>query len=199
MKFFNFSIFSRNCPRAIRRAATVGEIPLSPNENLVKPLSRTVRDRENLSSSFALRRFSGQSFNQRRGVATLPVILLIGGLITEISIAGAFIAYFLSQSGFGIKLSEEALAAAQAGAQDAMIRIVRNKNFNPSPNPYTITIGNVSAQITVCKDTCAGINKFQVDSLGISFNKRRQIRAIIHVDNLTGKVELESEKEVATQ
>lgn len=129
-------------------------------------------------------------------VATLPVILLVGGLIVEIGIAGAFIAYFLNQSGFGVKLSEEALAAARAGVQDALIRIVRNKNFNPSPNPYTLTIGNRSAQITVCKDTCAGTDKFQVDSLGIAFTKRRQVRAILYVNNLTGEVKLESEKEM---
>jgi len=137
--------------------------------------------------------------NDKKAAVTLPVILLVGGLIAEISIAGAFIAYFLNQSGFGIKLSEEALAAARAGIQDATIRIVRDKNFNPSPNPYTLTIGNRSAEVTVCKDTCAGTDKFQVDSLGIAFNKRRQVRAIIHVNNLTGEVKLESEREVAIQ
>lgn len=137
--------------------------------------------------------------NDKKAAVTLPVILLVGGLIAEISIAGAFIAYFLNQSGFGIKLSEEALAAARAGIQDATIRIVRDKNFNPSPNPYTLTIGNRSAQVTICKDTCAGTDKFQVDSLGIAFNKRRQVRAIIHVNNLTGEVKLESEREVAIQ
>ena len=115
----------------------------------------------------------------------------------EIGIAGAFIAYFLNQSGFGIKLSEEALAAARAGIQDATIRIVRDKNFNPSPNPYTLTIGNRSAQVTICKDTCAGTDKFQVDSLGIAFNKRRKIRAVIYVNSLTGEVKLESEREIA--
>jgi len=138
--------------------------------------------------------------NDKKAAVTLPVILLVGGLIAEISIAGAFIAYFLNQSGFGIKLSEEALAAARAGTQDALIRIVRDKNFNPSPNnSYTLIIGNRSAEVTVCKDTCAGTDKFQVDSLGIAFNKRRQVRAIIHVNNLTGEVKLESEREVAIQ
>jgi len=132
-----------------------------------------------------------------KAAATLPVILLVGGLIVEIGIAGAFIAYFLNQSGFGIKLSEEALAAARAGIQDATIRIVRDKNFNPSPNPYTLTIGNRSAQVTICKDTCAGTDKFQVDSLGIAFNKRRKIRAVIYVNSLTGEVKLESEREIA--
>ncbi len=136
-------------------------------------------------------------FSGVNGVAVLPVILLIGGLITEIGIAGVFVAYYLSQSGFGIKASEEALAAAQSGIQDATLRIIRNRYFNPSPNPYTLNLGNYSAQITVCKDTCAGVGKFQIDSLGTSFNKQREIRAIVNVDNSTGEIRLESEKEVA--
>jgi len=131
------------------------------------------------------------------GAAVLPVILLIGGLIAEMGITGVFVAYYLNQSGFGVKLSEEALTAAQSGVHDAMLRIIRDKNFNPSPNPYNLNLGNYSAQITVCKDTCAGTGKFQIDSLGISFNKQRKIQAIINIDNYTGEVKLESEREIA--
>ena len=137
--------------------------------------------------------------------ATLPVVLLVGGLVVEIAIAGAFIAYFLSQSGFGVKLSAEALAAAKAGIQDAKMRIVRNKNFIPSPNPYTLTIGNNSAQITVCKElktvstACdtAMAGKFEITSLGTAFTKRRQVQAILYVASTTAEVKLESEKEIA--
>ncbi len=159
-------------------------VSCSPPTLKVLPVGRQVRR----ASKFRFR---------NGGVAVLPVILLIGGLIAEIGIAGVFIAYYLSQSSFGVKLSEEALAAAQSGTQDALLRIVRDKNFNPSPNPYTLNVGSYSAQITVCKDTCAGADKFQIDSLGVSFNKQRKIRAIINVHNLTGEVKLESEKETA--
>jgi hypothetical protein len=135
--------------------------------------------------------------------ATLPVILLIGGLVVEIGIAGAFIAYFLSQSGFGIKLSEEALAAARAGIQDATMRIIRSKSS--VPNSYTLTIGNRSAQITICKDkkTVSSAcdtemtGKYEITSLGAALTKRRQIRTILRVDSYTGEVKLESEREIA--
>jgi len=143
-----------------------------------------------------MKKFGNLTFRQS-GFASLPVILLIGGMLVELGITGAFIAYFLSQSGLGVRLSQDALSAAQAGVQDALIRIVRDKNFNPSSNPYAISVGNSSAQITVCKDTCAGSNKFQIDSLGTAFNKKRKIRAIIGVNNLTGEVKLESENEIA--
>ena len=139
--------------------------------------------------------------------ATLPMVLLIGGLVVEIGIAGAFIAYYLSQSGFGVKLSAEALAAAKAGIQDAKMRIVRNKNFTPSPNPYTLSIGNNSAQITVCKElktvstACdtAMAGKFEITSLGTAFTKRRQVQAILYINSTTGEMKLESEEEIAIQ
>lgn len=138
-------------------------------------------------------------FKAANGVATLPVIILIGGVLIEIGIAGAFMAYFLSQSGFGIKLSEEALAVARAGIQDAEMKIVRDKNFVlcPSSDPCILNVGNNSTQIIVCKDTCAGTGKFEITSLGSAFTKRRQIRAILSVSSTTGEVELESEKEIS--
>jgi hypothetical protein len=140
---------------------------------------------------------AGRQEKSKVGAATLPVVLLIGGLIVEIGIAGAFMAYYLAQSGLGVKLSEEALAAARTGIQDAKIRIVRNKSFIPDPNPYTLTVGNRTVQITTCKDSCAGTGKFQITSLGIALTKRRQVQAIVSVDSLTGEVKIESEKETA--
>lgn len=145
------------------------------------------------------------SLFRAKGAAALPIVLLVGSLLVEIGIAGSFIAYYLSQSGFGVKLSAEALAAAKAGIQDTKMRIVRNKNFIPSPNPYTLNIGNNSAQITVCKElktvstACdtAMAGKFEVTSLGMAFTKRRQIQAILYVDSITGEMKLESEKEIA--
>jgi len=145
------------------------------------------------------------SLFKAKGAAALPIVLLVGSLLVEIGIAGSFIAYYLSQSGFGVKLSAEALAMTKAGIQDAKMRIVRNKNFIPSPNPYTLTIGNNSAQITVCKElktvstACdtAMAGKFEITSLGMAFTKRRQVQAILYVDSITGEMKLESEKEIA--
>jgi len=147
---------------------------------------------------------SRQFFNSRKAAAALPIVLLVGGLMVEIGIAGAFISYFLGQSSFGVKLSEEALMAAQSGIQDAKIKIVRNKNFIPSPNPYTITVGNRSAQVTVCKDTrtasstcdTAMVGKYEITSLGEALTKYRRVRAILYVDDTTGEVKLELEREI---
>ena len=129
------------------------------------------------------------------GIAVLPTILLIGGLVVEIGIAGLFISYFLNSSGFGVKISEEALSAAKSGIDDAIIKIIRNKGSVIS-SPYTINIGNNSAQISVIKDL-PSVGKYEITSLGSAGLKRRRLQAIINVDNNSNEVKYESLKEIS--
>ena len=122
-------------------------------------------------------------------------MLFIGGIIVEIALAGAFISYYLSQSGFGVKMSAEALAAADAGVQDALIKIIRDKNFSSAG--YNLTVGNRSANIVVCKDSCSGTGKHKITSTGTAMLKRRKIEAIVNVNSTTGEVKIESVQEMA--
>jgi hypothetical protein len=141
--------------------------------------------------------------DNNKATAALPAMLFIGGIIVEIGIAGAFISYYLSQSGFGIKMSAEALAAAEAGVQDALIKIIRNKDFTSSG--YDLTVGNRSANIIVCKDTktvsslCDTENsgKHEITSIGSALVKKRKIEAIVNVNSATGEVKIESIQETA--
>ncbi len=54
-----------NCPATVREPSgerqQLARSRLSPNEDITNLSSRTERDRENLSSSFALRRFTGEN------------------------------------------------------------------------------------------------------------------------------------------
>lgn len=141
------------------------------------------------------------------GAAALLTVLMIGGIIVEIGIAFLFITYFLGQSGFGVKLSAEALAAARAGIEDGIIKIVRDKtiNYTTSGSPYTITVSSRSAQVTICKDTktaataCDTVNtgKHEITSLGSAFTKRRELRAILNVNSTSSEVQMESIQEIA--
>lgn len=142
-----------------------------------------------------------------KGVAALPTVMLVGGILTEIVVAGILITYFLSQSSIGTKLSSEALSTAYAGVGDGIIKVVRNKNidYSLSGSPYTISVGSRSAQVTICKDsktttlTCdtPALGKDEITSLGTAFTKKRQLRAILNVQSVTGEVRLESLSEVA--
>lgn len=138
------------------------------------------------------------------GMAALPMVLLIGGIVVEISLAGAFISFFAVQSGLGVKLSDEALAAAKSGVQDAVLKIIRNKNFS-SPSGYILATGNRSAVVTVCHDSYTAstacdtlsVGKDEIISTGSALLKRRKMKAMINIDSVSGEIKIESIEEIA--
>lgn len=146
------------------------------------------------------------SLPDERGMSALVLTLFIGGAVMEIALAGLFIAYFLGQSGFGAKLSAEALGAASAGVEDGLLKIVRNKNIDyaTSGSPYTLLVGSRTATVTICKDakTVASAcdtpqnGKSEVMATGVALTKQRKMRAIVNVDSVTGDVRVETRGEV---
>lgn len=133
-----------------------------------------------------------------RGQMALPVIILISGIIMEIAIAIAFVSHFASTSGLGDKLSVRALSVAQAGIRDASIKIARDKNFVPSPNPYNLTVGDDTVSISVEKnpgDLPTGSHR--VTATAVAGSRQRRLVGILSVDATTGKVITQSIKEEA--
>ena len=128
------------------------------------------------------------------GIAALPIILILGGLIGEIVIAATLSSYLLINAQFGIRLSNEAFLASQAGIKDALLRVTRDKNF--SSVLYVLAVNNASADVTVCKDICVGAGKDQIISIGKSQSRNRKLEAIAAIDSVTGEVRLESLKEL---
>lgn len=133
------------------------------------------------------------------GIAALPLVLMVGGLITAITIALLTGNFLATQSEFGLRLNSQAFSAATSGIQDAFLRIIRDKTFTGS---YTITFADGSmVDVTVCKDSiapvCVGLGKDQITALGKSQNRNRKFQAVVDVDAVTGEVELESLTEVA--
>lgn len=138
-------------------------------------------------------------WNTHRGQMTLPFILLISGIIVEIAIAGAFVTYFLSTSGYGERLAVRAETAARSGINDVFARIMQNKDFSFSScvTPYTYTIatgGGDTAQISLCRTTDATTNKytFSITSIGVAASHQKKFIATLLVDQTTGQVELQS-------
>jgi len=126
-----------------------------------------------------------------KGQAALPAVLLVCGVITEIAIAGTLIAFVLSGSGLGERLSSQALAAAKAGVRDAFVRISIDKTFN-APGGYSFSVDSRSVQVTVTK----GINTDTVIAIGTALSRQRKLEAILLVDQNTGKVDLKSIREI---
>lgn len=143
----------------------------------------------------------------RRGIIALPTILLISGIVLEISIALALVAYFLLQSGAGNKFSFEALLMAQAGVDDAVMRIIRNNDFGSGTVSYTLTTDIIrKVDVVVCRgyritsNVCdldqAISGKTEVDSLGKSLNKNRKLRAIININPENSEIKIETIEEI---
>ncbi|KKQ23085.1 hypothetical protein A2999_01685 [Candidatus Wolfebacteria bacterium RIFCSPLOWO2_01_FULL_38_11] len=136
---------------------------------------------------------------REKGAAVLPTILLFGGIAVEIGITGVLIALFLSQGSLGAKLSEEALAAANSGIEEGVLKIVRDKDYN-SISSSTLSVGDRSSvEFFICKDivSCGGTGKHTIYSIGSALNKRRKVNALIATDSITGEVKIEYIKEVS--
>ena len=74
------------------------------------------------------------------GAVTLPVFLLITLIVTELALAGVITANALNNTLFGERLAIEATQAARAGAQDAMMRVIRNCPVSVCPT-YSLLVG----------------------------------------------------------
>jgi len=131
------------------------------------------------------------------GVAALPTLLLVGGIITIISISLTTSVYLYINSTQGANLSLCALSAAKSGIYDGLMKVIRDKSLTSAS--YNFSIGNQSAAIVICRDSeaCGGSGKFKVSSTGSALTRRKKIEAIVSVDSITGLVKLESMTEVA--
>jgi len=142
-----------------------------------------------------------QVSQKKRGIASLSTILMVSGIIAEIALIGVILAFLFSASGFGGRLAAESLAAAQAGIEDGIYRIITN-NYTSS---YTITVGpnNRLAQITIEKDpvdlgTCAVLwgCRFRIRSTGQVFLSNSRMEAILGVDPISREIRIQSLREI---
>ena len=139
---------------------------------------------------------------KEKGVAALPVILLISGIIMELVAASAFLAFSFSSGSFGTVLASEALFGARTGAEDGIYRIIKN-NY---PSSYNLTVSSgshtVTIDVTVEKDplgvcTCLGSGCcYRVRSTGRVLFRERKVEAIMSVDQNTREIKKESFKEI---
>ena len=140
-------------------------------------------------------RTTAYDLRAKEGVAALPTILVLGGLVTEIIISVVATSYLFIESEFGNKLSADAFLAAKAGAADAIMKVVRDKTYTSATT--TLAVGNYSADVFVCRELpCFAVGKHKIISVGKAQTRRRSLEVILDVDSATGEVRLESLKEV---
>ncbi len=133
--------------------------------------------------------------NKKRGIALLPAVLMIGIIVVELGIALAFVIYLSNLSSYGVRLSQEALHAAQAGANDAILRTIKDKDFPTVGSVYTITIGRASIQITVSKNQ-PDTGQNTITAVATVLTRQKSIQAIISINSITGEVSVVSFEEI---
>ncbi len=134
-----------------------------------------------------------------KGIASLPAILLFGGIIIEIGIVSALLVYYLNNTLYANRLSDQALAAAQTGIEDGILKVVQDKTCPNAacPSSYQIETTTGTATITICKDSCAGTGKTEISSTGASLTKKHKLVATLSVDQTTGEVIVDNIQEEA--
>jgi hypothetical protein len=145
--------------------------------------------------------YTHNNLSPRSGIASLPAILLLGAIIVEIGIASVFLLSYLNNSVYGTRLSNQALLAANAGINDAVSRVILNKDLHQES--YTLTAGGATAEVKICKDTfffCDGTGtsqsgKHQIVSMGRALTRQHRLIGILSVDPVTGLVVIDSIKD----
>lgn len=121
----------------------------------------------------------GQQFNKESGIAALPTIVIIGVVVLLIAVALISSGLIENAISFGHYQSQQAYIAADLGAQDAIMRISRNKNFTSAG--YAITAGSGTANISV-----SGTTSKTIISEGAYSNKTRRLQVVVNVGVCNG-------------
>jgi hypothetical protein len=140
------------------------------------------------------------------GVSALPVVLLIAGVILELVVAGLIISQLFGQSLLSEQLSIEALGVAEAGAQDAIIRVndyincpdyvgYDSGSIYYCPSIYSLTVGSRTACVNI--GSISG-GQMTIYSRGQAFNREKTIEAVLGISQADAKIEVQSFKEIAT-
>jgi len=144
-----------------------------------------------------------KNIKYQKGVAALPVILLISAIILEIVAAAAFLAFSFSSGSFGTLLATEAFFGSRTGVDDAFYRVIKN-NYRSSYN-LTVDAGthSVAVDVTVEKDPvdlgACNVSwgcRYRIRSTGTALFRSRKTEAILSVDPNNREMRKESFKEI---
>ena len=145
-----------------------------------------------------------EKLKNKKGIISLGITLLLGGIIIEIAVGIAIITYILNENNFGIKLSNQAFVAAESGIEEGLLRVIRD-DFSAG-SIITIPLSNASASVIICEDSTgnseddcdngsAATGKTEIISVGTSLLRQRKIVSVLSVNSNTKQIAIESIKE----
>jgi len=141
--------------------------------------------------------FNFPLLKSKKGAAALPVIILLGGIIVELGIAGSVLLFYLNNSLYGSLLASRALNAAQSGTNEAVRQIILKEGTS---NPFVLTLDASSAEVDIARDcvTYGPDNcRVTITSVGKSLNREHTVETTLDVDSNTGEVDIIAVKEIS--
>ncbi|TAN58383.1 hypothetical protein EPN15_01250 [Patescibacteria group bacterium] len=128
--------------------------------------------------------------HDNRGVALLPMILVLFGLVMVVGVAIAGISVSENTISSTKDASDEALAIAESGIQDALMKLSRNMDFVSAG--YNLSVSDGTATIIV---PFGGFPK-NITSSGTLNSKTRKIQLTVNAD-ANGKITQSGWTEIA--
>lgn len=133
-------------------------------------------------------------FKEKQGVISLTTVLIVSTVIVETALVGLSIAYLVGEEGFGLKSSRHATVAARSGMNDAILKIINNKDY--LGQSYTLPVDIYETDVTITRNAIdTRYARYDIDSLGKSLGKRIKISGVIIVDEYSGEVTVQSFQE----
>lgn len=120
-----------------------------------------------------------ENFFNEKGAMALSSVLALSLILLALGMAMAFSGFVQSDIAFNQDKAAVAFYIAEAGAKDAMQKVVRNKNYNNAG--YTLSLANGSANVVVSKDIPAA-ERTEILSTGTAGANTKKIRVVLNTD-----------------
>ncbi len=124
------------------------------------------------------------------GLVAMPSIVILSIIMLTIGIAMSFSSFIQNNISYDNYISQRAYCTAEAGINDAIMKIARNKNYSAN---YSLLINSNAANIVF--DTTV-LNQTKITSTSIIKNYTKKIQATLNV-TANGKVTIASWNELA--
>jgi len=115
------------------------------------------------------------------GQTALSTMLVIGGLISLISLTLVVIISSYVSSSYGFQYSQRTLAVANAGVDDALIQLTRNKSFEDQIG-YTVNVLNDIATVKVIQNSPQS-GQATIISIANVLNYKSSVKVIVSIDD----------------
>ena len=123
---------------------------------------------------------------KKKTIVALPVILIVSALVAEFTLIMGFLAFYFNLYSSRFSDSQKALYLAESCLYREIIRLMRDRDHqNPiSSSPCQVEINNTGTQATI--------------TVTVKYRKStKKVKAVLKIDQNTGKVTLDSWKEIS--